>query len=120
MTGKILTLIREKAGAIHWWGAKITSLALIPIVLYLLVDISIFMNTQTNTSVMVFVYAFFNQNPILLLITSLVLLWHIKSGIETILEDYVHGEKIKIVSIFLVRIATIQIIKYIYLCCIIF
>ena len=120
MTNKVLNIIREKSGTIHWWSNKVTSVLLIPVILYLLVDTALFMSTQSEPSVMLFIHALFHHNSLLLLVTNIVLLLHIRSGVETIIEDYVHEEEIQIISVALTRILTVQIIKYLYLCAILF
>jgi succinate dehydrogenase hydrophobic anchor subunit len=56
-----------------------------------------------------------SQNSILLALSVVFMVIHIQSGIESVVEDYIHGEKIKAISKILLRILTIEVIKTIYL-----
>ena len=120
MTDKLLFFVRNKAGSLHWWGQRATSLTLIPLLAYLMVDSALCMGSVSDPTVMLFVHNLFNHNPLIMFTTNIILLWHVRSGMEIVIEDYVHGEKVQLISILFLRILTIQIMKYIYLCCVIF
>nr|YP_009511881.1 succinate dehydrogenase subunit 4 [Hydropuntia rangiferina]AXI97758.1 succinate dehydrogenase subunit 4 [Hydropuntia rangiferina]UAD89784.1 succinate dehydrogenase subunit 4 [Hydropuntia rangiferina] len=49
---------------------------------------------------------------IILFISGLILL-HLNFGLSTILSDYVHINKIKLILLFLIRLSTIEISRYI-------
>jgi len=120
MTDKLLSFVRNKEGAIHWWGQRATSLILIPLLAFIMIDTALCIGSADNPTVMLFVHTLFNHNPLIMFITNIILLWHIRSGMEIVIGDYVHGEKVQIISILFLRILAIQIMKYIYLCCVIF
>lgn len=120
MTDKLLFLLRTKAGSMHWWGQRALILILIPIILYMIFDLAFYTSSLSQPTVLLFIHRIFDHSAWLIFLTNVVLLWHIRSGLETIVEDYVHGEKTKIISILFIRILAIQVMKYLYLCCIIF
>ncbi len=45
------------------------------------------------------------QNSILLLLLSIALAWHSNLGVQVVIEDYVHGPFIKVVSLVLCKFA---------------
>ena len=57
---------------------------------------------------------------LLLFILNVILLWHIRSGMEIVIEDYVHDEKVRIACIFIIRVLAIEIMKFLYICSMMF
>jgi len=120
MTEKLLYILRTKSGSIHWWSIRGLTLVLIPLILYLLVDVAFFMSNQSDPTIVLFLGRLFNHNALIVFLTNIILLWHVRAGMEVIVEDYVHGEKTRIISIFLIRVIAIEIMEYLYKCSIIF
>lgn len=52
---------------------------------------------------------------IFVLVLVVVLLAHIKEGVENVLQDYVHNERTKLVSFFFISCVQIELFKYMYI-----
>jgi succinate dehydrogenase / fumarate reductase membrane anchor subunit len=91
--GRVLGLGSAKAGTEHWWMQRVTAVAGIPLTVFLIG----FILTHIGTSRAEVVASL--QNPlvaILLALTLINMLWHMRLGMQVIVEDYVHTPFIKI------------------------
>ena len=87
-----------KEGVSHWWAQRLTSLALIPLVLWFVFSVAL-MTGADHVQFIAWV-----QSPIvagLLILLISVGLLHSQQGIQVVIEDYVHGEASKVVTLFL-------------------
>lgn len=85
--GRVLGLGAAKEGAKHWWSARLTSIALVPLGIAFLV-IFIPLIGQDLASIQSAL-----RNPIKaisLILFFLVLTRHLEEGNQTIIEDYIH------------------------------
>ena len=81
----------DKSGTRHFWQQRATAIANVPLVLFLLWFIVSHLG-GTRADVVASV-----QNPInaiLLLLSFASILWHMHLGMEMVLEDYVHKERL--------------------------
>ncbi len=109
--------MKDTRASIHWWYQRITSLLLIPITIWFLYILS---NYAASNKAETIIQAFQNiaiQYPLIILITTLILVFHMKMGMQEIIEDYVHTQKTKLLSIIILNILAIRIITdtFIYL-----
>lgn len=81
-----MNLNKSKLTTIHWWTERLTAISLIPWILII------------------------NINAILILSLSLIL--HLRTGLEIIFEDYVHQNNTKVLGFLLIRIFTLYILYY--------
>ncbi len=85
-----------KSGFSHWWLQRVTSVALIPLMLWFAFSVASFGDMH---------YAAFVewvQSPIvtvLLILLLVTLFYHLQLGLRVIIEDYVHVEWVKLAGI---------------------
>ncbi len=94
--GRVLGLGSAKDGTGHWWAQRVTAIALIFLGLWFLISILLLDDLQ-----FIAVSAWVGKplNSILLVLTSATLAYHSKLGVQVVIEDYVHGQAIKILSL---------------------
>lgn len=95
-----------KEGANHWWVQRLTSIALVPLTLWMAYSITTFGEVNYQAVVV------WMQSPLVavaLAILVVVLFYHVQLGIQVILEDYVHGG-LKIASLILLNFACISLV----------
>jgi succinate dehydrogenase / fumarate reductase, membrane anchor subunit len=86
--GKVLGLGSAKTGTEHWWLQRVTAIANIPLVLFLIAFILCHLGADRAalvTSV---------KHPLVaiaLAMSFLSILWHMRLGMQVVIEDYVHG-----------------------------
>ncbi len=87
-----------KEGTDHWWMQRVTAIALLILGLWFLISIAS-LEGYSETDMHTWVASPFNA--IMLLLMSITLAWHSTLGIQIVIEDYVHGPGLKVVSIIL-------------------
>lgn len=109
----IFSLLRKKHGSLHWYGQRATALIIAPLIFLLLLKGASLVNHYPNMSDLLFNLK--DQYTLLMMIAAIFIVWHAKTGFESIFDDYIHHEYTKFISYTLVRILSILIIKYCYL-----
>jgi succinate dehydrogenase / fumarate reductase, membrane anchor subunit len=85
-----------KEGVHHWWMQRLSAVALVPLGIWFVVSaiklagvplagFRAWLNTGANVFLMVLLVA--------------TLFYHLKLGLQVVLEDYIHNERVKIVSL---------------------
>jgi succinate dehydrogenase / fumarate reductase, membrane anchor subunit len=98
--GRARGLGSARAGATHWWMQRLTSLALVPLTLWFLCGM-IRMLGATRDDVVSWMSG---PLPIVLMIALVIATFHhLQAGLQVVVEDYVHDDRLRIGSILLVK-----------------
>ena len=92
--GRVLGLGAAKDGVGHWWVQRLTSVALIPLTLWLFFSL-VCLGSLDYQAVRGWLMAPFHALGVVLLV--LVLAYHSKLGVQVVVEDYVHHHGFKLV-----------------------
>jgi succinate dehydrogenase / fumarate reductase membrane anchor subunit len=96
--GRVLGLGSAKAGTEHWWVQRMTAVAGIPLTIFLIGFILTHIGA-TRAEMLASL-----RNPIiaiLLALTMINMLWHMRLGMQVIIEDYVHSARNKLAALLL-------------------
>lgn len=100
--GRVLGLGSAKDGTSHWWGQRVSAIALLVLGLwfaFMLATMSGFSHAD------VIAFAGKPINSVLLLLLTVSLAYHSYLGVQVVIEDYVHAAGIKVLSLLLSRFA---------------
>jgi len=90
-----------REGSHHWWRQRVTAVALFPLTLWFAVSASLLPSVD-HAAVVRWVAS--PWNSLLLLSFILLSLYHAMLGLQTVMEDYVHNDWMKIVGMLGVRL----------------
>ena len=96
--GKVRGLGAAHDGTHHFWMQRVTAVANLPLVIYLLY----FMIAHLGASRAAVVASV--KNPfcaVALVLAMISICWHMKLGLQMVIEDYVQGTALKLVSLLL-------------------
>jgi succinate dehydrogenase / fumarate reductase membrane anchor subunit len=98
--GKVRGLGSAKDGTRHWWMQRVTALALIPLAVWFVASVVALVGKDHMA------FTAWVKNPInatLLVLLVAATFHHAQLGVQVVIEDYVHREGAKVVSILLVK-----------------
>jgi len=100
--GRVLGAGAARDGVRHWWQQRLTSIALLPLTVWLAVSLLILPSLGHATLI-----AWMSQSSTALLLILLVLVgaWHSQLGVRVVVEDYVHGTGARTLSLVLIGFA---------------
>ncbi|MFC7048223.1 succinate dehydrogenase, hydrophobic membrane anchor protein [Emcibacter nanhaiensis] len=92
--GKVRGLGSAKNGTHHWWMQKVTAVALVPLTVWFVASLA----QLTQAPYEVALNWLSSPIPAILMVLFVTTgLYHLKLGLQVIVEDYVHGEFTKTV-----------------------
>ena len=89
-----------RSGAHHWWLERLTSVSTLILFVWLIVSL-LRLPSLGHESVTLWLSSPLAAVPMLLLIVST--FWHLKLGLQIVVEDYVHEEGLRLFSVVLVN-----------------
>ena len=87
-TSRVHGLGSAQHGVEHWWGQRLTALALIPLIIWLCVSIVGLIGADHAT------FTSWLSTPgraVAMLLLVIVTFYHMKLGLQVVIEDYVHS-----------------------------
>ena len=102
--GRVLGLGTAREGTSHWWGQRVSAVALVFLGLWFAFSLAALPGYGYEEAL-----AFIGVplNSILLLLLSLTLAYHSYLGIQVVLEDYLHAPGLKLAALLVSRYAHI-------------
>lgn len=98
--GRVLGLGAAKEGVSHWWSQRVSSVALVFLTLWLAASL-----LRLDTFELAAVTAWMAQplNTVLLCLLIVTTAYHSQLGVQVVIEDYVAGKGLKIVTLLLLK-----------------
>jgi succinate dehydrogenase / fumarate reductase, membrane anchor subunit len=101
--GKVRGLGSAKSGTEHFWMQRVTAIANLPLVIFLIYFILSHLGASRSAVVVSI------KNPFCAVALSLAMvsiLWHMRLGLQVVIEDYVHSEGRKLVTLLIINFST--------------
>ena len=102
--GRAIGLGSAKEGVTHWWRQRISALALVPLTLWFVIAVIALVGADHAA----FVAWVRSPMPAVLLILLLVAtFYHTALGLQVVIEDYIHGEVMRLAALLVMRLLCI-------------
>jgi succinate dehydrogenase membrane anchor subunit len=98
--GRALGLGSAHAGSHHWWGQRLTSLALVPLTIWFIFS-AIHLSGASHQVVIDWLSAPWTMGLMLALIVAT--FHHLQAGLQVVIEDYVHDNRLKVPAVLLIK-----------------
>lgn len=102
--GRVLGHGTAKEGTSHWWGQRVSAVALLFLGLWFAFSLAT-LSDYGHAAALAFIAS--PVNGVLLLLLSLTLAYHSYLGIQVVIEDYLHAPGLKLAALLVSRYAHI-------------
>jgi succinate dehydrogenase / fumarate reductase membrane anchor subunit len=102
--GRAIGLGSAKEGVEHWWRQRVTALALVPLTLWFVIAVIGLVGADHAA------FVAWVRNPMVALFLVLLLVatfYHAALGLQVVIEDYVHGEAMRLAALLVMRLLCI-------------
>ena len=99
--GRALGLGSAKEGVEHWWRQRITALALVPLTLWFVVALIGLVGADRQALVG---WMHSPMPAVLMVLLIVATFYHLALGLQVVIEDYIHGEAVKLGTIIVMRL----------------
>jgi len=102
--GRAIGLGSAKEGVEHWWRQRVTALALVPLTLWFVIAVIALVGADHAA------FVAWVRNPMAALLLVLLLVatfYHTALGLQVVIEDYVHGEAMRLAALLVMRLLCI-------------
>lgn len=93
-----------KSGTHHWWMQRVTAVALVPLSLWFVASMVAVVTADHGTAIQ------WLQSPLVAILCCALIaatFYHGQLGMQVLLEDYVHSETLKLISIVVLKLASL-------------
>ena len=101
---KAIGLGSAKHGFSHWWLQRVSAVALIPLSLWFVFSI-ISLISADHATVVAWMSSIFNAS--LLIIFVCALLYPAQSGLQVVIEDYIHNKLINLILMYAMKFSAV-------------
>ncbi len=102
--GRAIGLGSAKEGVAHWWAQRVTALALVPLILWFVIAVIGLVGADHGAFV---AWARSPMPAVLLILLLVATFYHTALGLQVVIEDYVHGEAMRLGSLIVIRLLCI-------------
>jgi len=102
--GRVRGLGSAKSGTAHWWAQRLTALALVPLAVWFVISLLALLG-QPHEVVVHWIGR--PLHAVLLLALVVALFHHLQLGLQVVIEDYIHGEAVRLAVLLVMRAAVI-------------
>jgi succinate dehydrogenase / fumarate reductase membrane anchor subunit len=98
--GRVLGLGSAKSGTGHWWGQRVSAIALVPLSLWFVFSLLLLPDLDFATTR---AWLHWPVSGFLAILLVIVVAYHSYLGTIVVIEDYVHAEGYKLLGLLLLR-----------------
>jgi len=102
--GRVRGLGSAKDGTSHWWAQRVTAVALVPLSIWFVFSVVNLVGVDKDG------FKVWLNGPgsfVLMTLFLIALFYHMQLGLQVVIEDYVHNERNKVISLVLNKLLAV-------------